>query len=884
MNKRFLSALLAATLMVASTEVFVSCKDYDDDIDAINTELTQIKSQISAIEAKINGGQWITSVTPVTNGFTVTFSGGGSYTITNGKDGADGATGATGADGKNGTQWTISEDGYWVCDGVKTDVKAVGVDGKDGANGADGKDGVDGTNGENGKDGKDALDAVKKENGKWYLWNGTEYEEFIATAVADNVPYYYTDPDDTNYAVLVVYDENGENKQSIRLPLNEGLAQISIVDENTLVANYAIYKVTSATKAWDGAKPLPAKGEYIVTQSMDSIMVQVTPTNYDLAAISSFSLVNSLSEVAPVTVGAPVAYNKLLTRAAAKGGLYKMAVTTNKLTDEEVEKYKELGSGVAVRLSLKANDKVRSGYDLKYQLREVTSLAASAISFESSVKTKPGEPVTIPVEGAEYLYDAYMYAKTAADKADSVKLGLVTEGLTVKSSADASKSGVVRSDASTSNSVTFVIKYCNVLGEVKTQDVTVTFGEDNKEVEFNDNAIDTVAHVATGKTVNQYMLVDFTPYLKNLTENERIYFGAKADLSTDVKVTWSYIDQSTGRETTPYDVTGLVDGGNILMVKYTAQGKLATADKTDFTHLLVPFKKDYQDASNVNVVLGDVEDYGATFTAQIRINDAKEGEDHIVYVPFTIDEPVATEYTSLYKFDPAYYANGTLTLIDIPFDVPEDLRKYVTEGVDKLDYSGAKSSAELIPVGEAGYRYQITRTTPTPNASTGVTPKAPTSTVISGWTVNYMERNFTIPSFTVKFVDSKAYTVVTDSASVSVLNSDTLYYRDVTAEAEVAAAKPNYFYVKDVDGKFVEYSGNVTSVAFYSKDGNGDLIAIANNKYINITAGDDDTAWNITTLGRVTVDVEVPVTVVCTIGGKEYTGEFTVTVKAYPVN
>ena len=59
---------------------------------------------------------WITSVTPATGGFTVAFNDGSSYTITNGKDGEAGAA---------GTEWTISEDGFWVCNGEKTTVKAV---------------------------------------------------------------------------------------------------------------------------------------------------------------------------------------------------------------------------------------------------------------------------------------------------------------------------------------------------------------------------------------------------------------------------------------------------------------------------------------------------------------------------------------------------------------------------------------------------------------------------------------------------------------------------------------------------------------------------------------------------------------------------------------
>lgn len=37
-----------------------------------------------------------------------------------------------GQDGKDGTEWTISADGYWECNGEKTDVKAVGEKGEAG--------------------------------------------------------------------------------------------------------------------------------------------------------------------------------------------------------------------------------------------------------------------------------------------------------------------------------------------------------------------------------------------------------------------------------------------------------------------------------------------------------------------------------------------------------------------------------------------------------------------------------------------------------------------------------------------------------------------------------------------------------------------------------
>ena len=69
-----------------------------------------------------------------------------------GEDGQDGQDGQDGEDGEDGTTPTIeiSEDGYWVINGEKTDVKAEGEDGQDGANGRPGSNGRPGADGEDG--------------------------------------------------------------------------------------------------------------------------------------------------------------------------------------------------------------------------------------------------------------------------------------------------------------------------------------------------------------------------------------------------------------------------------------------------------------------------------------------------------------------------------------------------------------------------------------------------------------------------------------------------------------------------------------------------------------------------------------------------------------
>ncbi|MFV9807652.1 hypothetical protein ACNYDJ_26330 [Phocaeicola vulgatus] len=45
MNKKFLSAILFGALMVSSTGTFVSCKDYDDDIDNLQEQINKLATK-----------------------------------------------------------------------------------------------------------------------------------------------------------------------------------------------------------------------------------------------------------------------------------------------------------------------------------------------------------------------------------------------------------------------------------------------------------------------------------------------------------------------------------------------------------------------------------------------------------------------------------------------------------------------------------------------------------------------------------------------------------------------------------------------------------------------------------------------------------------------
>ena len=96
----------------------MSCKDYDEDIDRIDKELVDIKSALSALQAKVDAGKYVTNVVKNGDGITVTWSDNSTSTIETIK-------GDKGEDGKNGTVVTII-DGYWAFDGVKSEYPAKG--------------------------------------------------------------------------------------------------------------------------------------------------------------------------------------------------------------------------------------------------------------------------------------------------------------------------------------------------------------------------------------------------------------------------------------------------------------------------------------------------------------------------------------------------------------------------------------------------------------------------------------------------------------------------------------------------------------------------------------------------------------------------------------
>ena len=121
MNKKFLSAILFGALMVTSTGTFVSCKDYDDEIDALNEKVQANKTEIDKINALISSGSVITAVNNTANGIEIVLSNGKTYPITNGEK------------GKDGSVVEIGDNGNWFIDNVDTGRPSKGKDGNSGS-------------------------------------------------------------------------------------------------------------------------------------------------------------------------------------------------------------------------------------------------------------------------------------------------------------------------------------------------------------------------------------------------------------------------------------------------------------------------------------------------------------------------------------------------------------------------------------------------------------------------------------------------------------------------------------------------------------------------------------------------------------------------------
>ncbi|MCQ2130155.1 MAG: cell surface protein [Bacteroidales bacterium] len=351
---------MAAMLAVAGAALLTSCtKDYSADIDSLNTRMDAAEKSLTAIQGQIANGAILTAVNKTANGIQVVTTN-GTYDITNGKDGAPGAAGAAGAagaPGKDGSVWTIGEDGFWYCDGEKTDYakgSTVAV--------VDGKLMIDG-------------------------------EE---AALASGITAVW----DEEKGTLVIYGVEGfENGYVLGTNVEIGYMSIlagDVYNNAYYHANASGYIPVNIANATEKANVFgPENGTQLSFTEGASfnrgteILVRVSPANAKLDP-SKIQLINTKGEALEnVVVEKIVAYDKLMTQTQAKAGengLYK--VTFNLKANSDWDAFKKAvrvnyGTALApvwesVLWAVKAGDAI-SGYDVTVTAGTVNP--ASALDF-----------------------------------------------------------------------------------------------------------------------------------------------------------------------------------------------------------------------------------------------------------------------------------------------------------------------------------------------------------------------------------------------------------------------------------------------------------------------------------------------------------------------
>ena len=394
MKRKFVKVMFLGALTL-STVTYVGCKDYDDDIDNLQTQIDANKASIAELQKFVKEGKWVKSVEPITGGFKITFNDGTPYEIVNGAKGDKGDTGATGAEGQSSIltvdpttgEWLINgektgwsakapyiQDGYWYYWSkeagkfVKGD-KATGEQGEEGPAGANGFSPYisNGTNGDKGywyfyePDNKDAITSGDLKG--WVKGAFTDATTTL-TKIEDRPCWLLTqlDGDETKEVILPTAD-NLINIKGVAIS-DDGKISTDGTKEVTLY--YGILK--NEVKFGPKEDQNTYSKDKVLTSNNAVINVMVNPVDISLEEYT-FTLQNSKGTNTYLELGKPVqnVTPKALTRAESTPniGLYDLSV---KIKDG-LNSSAELPQAVYALATKNAWDKtIMSAYDVKVTL------------------------------------------------------------------------------------------------------------------------------------------------------------------------------------------------------------------------------------------------------------------------------------------------------------------------------------------------------------------------------------------------------------------------------------------------------------------------------------------------------------------------------------
>ena len=300
MRKKYLSALLFGALLFASAGTFTSCKDYDDDINGLRTEITDLKSAIDELKTKIGDGKFVTNVASNGQGLTINWNDGSSTTIENVINEATGETEAGDVITFDETTGEIlingEGSGYYASKNPETGAIKVPYVNNDGA-----------------------LVLINEK--------GEEVVTNILTAPVTAVT-------NTDGSVTLTIRANGTSQTVLVPSLASSITAVELLDadmkpttvDKTLKIKYWVN--ANGTSGWEGPRGnIPAKSVLYSAEDGNADMnFKLSPANVDGTGVE-FALVNSHDGYAPLELTTPSNNKSLISRASTyNNGMYQTSV------------------------------------------------------------------------------------------------------------------------------------------------------------------------------------------------------------------------------------------------------------------------------------------------------------------------------------------------------------------------------------------------------------------------------------------------------------------------------------------------------------------------------------------------------------------------------
>ena len=594
MNKKFLSAILFGALMVSSTGTFVSCKDYDDDIDNINKELTDIKSKLSDLESKVTtGGAYVTKIESVEGGLKVSVSDGTSYNLTI----AGTPAGSTVVIDKTTGEISI--------DGTPTGFFAT-----------------TGTT----PQGESTAPYVK--DGFWYFYDDAT-KAFVKSEYKASGNAWAVQKGDS--VVLHIPNEAGV-MQEITLPTSSSaLTALNATPSNWTSGKNIAWSKAGADVTWAGKKGNVTAGQLLIGQ-LGSETATVTPASYDLGA-QELTLVDIDGKTAPVTVTATAAEGDYVTdRAASPSGKWNLAIAmTDEVTADNIATAftkKVNGVDKNVKYALAVNGTVMTGYEYVIDTQTVnesktnTAYNKANIGLASANVALGTSTLSLNAATAAQAYDSYLTFEGASKTLAEAK-GITVDGMNITVPATAATPGL---------SVT--VNILDITGKIAKKDVVLTIaGASVSETE-------TVAPVSIKiSTVNSFS-VDLGTIFTNLDAN----------IAQNADATKTTVTTADGNFFALTSATSIGDGlykvaENTAIAFKKADGGAATIAARNAIKAVITLN---YTGSKYTTAAKDLANIYGTFNLTLTLKDAQGNELKKVIVPVTVSKP---------EFDDYYTAN-----------------------------------------------------------------------------------------------------------------------------------------------------------------------------------------------------------------------------------